>query len=621
MVLGTSNRAFSSFEWRESRYNLTKQQEISHFKGHWLVNYQKEQYTFQDILVILLEIQDYFNKNGIEFENLNVKINNKGDKSHYFKENQTVYLNIGDNLAEFEEIGKKPEEIAKFKALGKPVKTVSLLFPRLESDPRWRSMGMPAGQLLLSSSLKAHGFEPVPLALAIPGKISLSGAFSVDLAGFTLFEDLLPLLRPVLADFRLSYRGIVAAGGPFPTLAPMAAMYHLPEINLMVRGEAEFVLPGILAALNKSDAEGFFSHEGVFWHHDGVIAMAGFDKVVRPDDLASLPIDLGFLKPNDLGNGLEMNFSRGCRRGCVFCCRAQGSRMRKMPPWKAGELLSAYAGKVDRLGAGGVATRTVNINDDDILQDPAYARDIFAAIKRQGLRIFGIQTSTASLAKADGSPNAQVLELAADSDLFVNSAPLLWLGTDTFLQGRAQRLGKKLPPPAQFRELLAEMERRRIRHYHYWISSDGDSTWPEFVGELESIFSLFKDFPNFGLLAHAPFLVPYPSSVLFSQLPESDPRLKIKLDMEAPDPRFRYKVVERMEASWPQLNALLRNEKAGGEKGFFDFLKEKDLTAAAQLGYHFLKQEMFQDPRREPELQIAKGMLEEVIEDYLDRGS
>ncbi len=44
-----------------------------------------------------------------------------------------------------------------------------------------------------------------------------------------------------------------------------------------------------------------------------------------------------------------MNFSRGCRRGCVFCCRAQGAKFRKLPLEKAEELLKEYRKKVDNL--------------------------------------------------------------------------------------------------------------------------------------------------------------------------------------------------------------------------------------------------------------------------------
>ncbi len=67
-----------------------------------------------------------------------------------------------------------------------------------------------------------------------------------------------------------------------------------------------------------------------------------------------------------------------------------------------------------------------------------------------------------------------------------------------------------MPSLENFTALLGEIEKRGLRHFHYWISSDGDSTWEEFVEELALIFGFFRDFPGFGLLAHAPFIVPYP---------------------------------------------------------------------------------------------------------------
>ncbi|MBN2346212.1 MAG: hypothetical protein JXO51_07450 [Candidatus Aminicenantes bacterium] len=660
------------------------------FKGNWLVNYHPKEQKFPDFLVSLGHIQEYFDKNGIEFESINVNIKKNGKKSHFFKEDWTIYLNLNEIGCDFEEIFEKPEEIAQFKALERPIKTISLLFPRLESDPRWRSMGMPAGQILLSSSLKARGFEPRPLLWTLSGENRPTEALSADLAGFTLFEDLLPVLGPILGEFRGSYGGILAAGGPFPTLAPLAAAYHLPQANLFVRGEAELVLPGILEALNSGDAEAFFRNKGIFWQQPGLIAMAGFDKVNRPDNLGDIPIDLDFLKPAHIEHGLEMNFSRGCSRGCVFCCHAQGKKLRKLPLEKARELLEEYRNIVIGMTGGaespwqeshpypipllsrrderGISSRwtdgnaspptpspkgegglkkaasrgnfppsppgeggwgmgpdrselmdsAVNINDDDILQDPGYARAVFGLIKEQGLRIFGIQTSTTSLVKGDGDPDQVVLDLVSDKELYVGGAPLLWLGTDAFLAERARRLGKKLPPPEKFKELLGELEKRRIRHYHYWISSDGESTWEKFVEELALLFSFFRDFPRFGLLAHAPFIVPYPSSRLFGQLLPDDLRLKIKINLNAPDARFGYRVVDRLETRWPQLNALLRNEKAGGEKGLFDFLKEKNFMAAAQLAYHFLKQEQLQSSQNDLALEKALKKLKDLIAKFLE---
>ena len=597
---------------------VTRHASLSTFSGNWLVNFDPQDYNNQEILLALAKIKDNFEKKAIKFKSINIIFKKSVDKNQYFKENDAIYLILHDIDGQYQEIFSKPAKKAEFKALPKPIRTISLLFPKVESYPRWRTMGLPAGQMFLASALNANGFKASPMPLVIPGDYRPSEALSADMAGITLFEDLLPLLGPFLADFRASYDGIMAVGGPFPTLAPDAATFHLPQADLIVRGEAELALPGILQALNQGDEKAFFAYEGVLWRRPGVLAMAGFDRVNRPERLRTVPVSLDFLKKGHLEQGLEMNFSRGCRRGCVFCCRAQGARFRKLPLDKADELLSAYRRKAAELGMADKAG-TVNVNDDDILQDPEYAAGIFALFKRRGMRMFGVQTSTASLAGPGGAPNKQVLDMVADRDLYVGGDPLLWLGTDAFLPHRAARLGKKLPPPDRFRELLDELERRRIRHYHYWISSDGETTWTEFVEELGLIFSFFRGLPGFGLLAHAPFIVPYPSSALFKRIGPDDPRLKVKLNLDTPDARFRYRVIKRLETSWPQLNALLRNEKAGGEQGFFDFLKEKDLLSAAQLAYHFLKQEIFRLPKACEDLSKAKNILEKMSGELIER--
>jgi hypothetical protein len=603
----------------------------SSFSGNWLVNYDPKEYKYPEILSDLAEIQDFFNEKDIIFNKILVKFDKKAEKNHYFKEIGDVLLIFCEKNAPYEEIFTKPRETVTLKPLERAIRTISLLFPRLENDPRWRTMGLPAAHLFLTAGLRSKGFAAAPLTLALPGGNPPPEALSSDLAGITLFEDLLPVLRPFLAVFRASYEGILAAGGPFPTLAPLAAVHHLPQVNLFVRGEAERTLPAIVQALNLGDEQALFSEKGVFWQQPGMIAMAGFDQVNRPEDLGAVAVDLDFLEPALLENGLEMNFSRGCCRGCVFCCRAQGARFRKLPIEQAGELLQGYRkqvmgtarraptengnGRDDR--APTQSRYPVNINDDDILQDLEYAREIFALVRKNSLRIFGIQTSIASLVGSDGRPRSEALDLVADPGLYVDDRPLLWLGTDAFLPERARRLGKRLASGERLRELLGEFEKRGLRHYHYWISSDGDSNWKEFVEELTLIFGFFRDFPGFGLLAHAPFIVPYPSSRMFSTLEPDDPRLKIKLVLDAPDGRFSYRVIDRLETHWPQLNNLLRNDKAGGEKGFFDFLKEKDLMAAAQMAYYFLKQEMLQSVKSDQGLLRARVDLEKVISELM----
>jgi len=184
------------------------------------------------------------------------------------------------------------------------------------------------------------------------------------------------------------------------------------------------------------------------------------------------------------------------------------------------------------------------------------------------------------------------LALCADSALFVEDRPLVWLGSDAFLPERGRRLAKPLPPPALFEELLSALERRAVRHFHYWISSDYASSWPEFVAEVLYILGLRRRFPLFGVLPHAPFLVPYPSTPLHRLLRQGglDAAVRCRAVLRAGG-EFDYPLVERVETPWEQLNRLLRNERVHGAPGFFDHLRAGDDFQALLVVYHFLKQE------------------------------
>ena len=559
------------------------------FKGKWLVRYEPTEFTYPEILTLLPPLQTRLEQQGLNYKFLNVRFSRNISRSRFFPVGDHLFIshNGGDGpLAETD-----PGAFAvltHLEPLKKPIRSIDLLFPRLPSDPRWKTMGLPAAQLFLASSLRANGFQVTPLPLVLPGATLSPGTYLADMTGFTLFEDLLPSLKAFLGHFRAVFDGIIAAGGPLLTLAPLAALYHLPQIDLAVRGEAEMVLPEVLNALNQGDIEALFRQSGVFWQQPGLIVIANFDRINRPETFKHLQMDLSFLKPAHLAQGLEINFSRGCGRGCTFCCRVQGTKVRKLPLEKAEELLKKYWEKIAEFQVFGDAVHGMNINDDDILQDPAYAAAVFALVKKYGFRIHGIQTSPAALVQSGEQANAGILDLAAAAELYVGGRPLLWLGTDVFLPARAKRLGKRLPSPPVFAALMAELEKRGLRHYHYWISSDGDSTWEEFIAELSLIIGFFRDFPHFALLPHAPFIVPYPASRLFRQLTKNDnapAAMKIRAELRAPDPLFDLILPERLETAWPNLNRLLNNEMAGGDGGFFDFLKARDCKAAAQLAY------------------------------------
>jgi hypothetical protein len=588
------------------------------FQGKWLVRYEPGEFTYHALLAALHRLQILLEQQELEHAFLNVRFSRNIPFSRFYRDRTQLDIETNGSDKQLVESAQGTFACrAALEPLVKPIRSLNLLFPRQDNDPRWKTIGLPASQLLLASNLQASGFQPVPLLLRLPSSKLPLGALSADMAGFTIFEDLLPSLRPFLADFQANYGGWLAAGGPFPTLQPLAAVYHLPQINLFIRGEAEMELPVILDALNRGDAAALFERKGWFWQKPGLIAMSDFDKIVRPVDFSRFQVDFAFMQREQLCHGLEMNFSRGCGRGCLFCCRVQGSRLRKLPLANVEEILSKYSAKLDEYRLSDGPARAVNINDDDILQDPAYAAAVLDLIKKSGFRIHGIQTSPASLLESDGKVKTAVLDLVADPDLYVDGRPLLWLGSDVFLPQRGQRLGKRLPSLPSFAGLLAGLEKRVLRHFHYWISSDGDSTWEEFVEELALIVAYHRDFPNFSLLAHAPFIVPYPASQLYRRLPANTPQLMIREVFRAADPQFSFILPERLETGFANLNRLLRNEKAGDLCGFFDFLKEKNFIAAAQLAYHFVMQEQLQSTASDQGLLRARKRLERLIAEFM----
>ena len=181
-------------------------------------------------------------------------------------------------------------------------------------------------------------------------------------------------------------------------------------------------------------------------------------------------------------------------------------------------------------------------------------------------------------------------DLVADPGLYVD-LPLLWLGTDAFLPERSRRIGKTMPSTDLFLHLLEDFEQRKIRHYHYWISSDQESDWPEFISEVSFIQDLRKRYPRFGLLAHAPFLVPYPDTPLWYLL-ERNPEMFSRVRFTGAVRRngVTWNRAIRIEPRDPELARLLDNQPDQGEIRFFEALKENDNFAIFNRIYNGLRE-------------------------------
>jgi hypothetical protein len=586
-------------------------------KGKWIARFNPAEFNYREILESLLTISRNLVKKNLNREYTDIVFAKNFKENTYHIKGKRLYLGLKDknpeNIRSIDE--KIPGEAAVLPSY--KIKNILLYQPFLMTDKRWQTISLTASAIFLGSALKDKGFDVRVKKLQLPAVHIEKDISNYDVIGFTLFEELLPEAREFLDMLsnakRLNPAKILAAGGPLVTLNPLQAAYHLPSIDLFVRGEAELVFPGLLNALQENDLPGLLQHKGFLFQQPGLLVLSEFGEINRPADFTNFNFNLSFLEKEHLKNGLEINFSRGCRRGCLFCAKVQGKKLRKLPVDKIEDLLEKFSAALDDSGLPPEElqfARSLNINDDDILQDPAYARQVLALIKKQNFKCWGIQSSLASFlaekpaaSPSGGNPAAQpvlsqiyhkTIKIIDDRDVFINGKPLIWLGTDAFLIERGRRLGKRIPTFAVIESLVQEFESKNILNYHYWISSDHETTWAEFAGEFLFIHKLLEKYKTFAVIAHSPFVVPYCSTPLYRLLTKPAALkngIRYKTVLKARQEEFTLPLAARVETPFSHLNKLLHNEGLSGKPGFFDSLKQKDYVSAFITLYNYLKQE------------------------------
>jgi radical SAM superfamily enzyme YgiQ (UPF0313 family) len=188
----------------------------------------------------------------------------------------------------------------------------------------------PLGVLSLAAVLRAHGTEVAMCDLTHflreQGPRGTDGcttasewirATGADVYAFGTICSTYPLALRLATDVRRHLPGApIILGGPQATVTDRLVFDAFPAVDIVVRGEAEYVLPEVIGALRQGKPlEGI---GGITWRDGETIRRAGDAPLIA--DLDALPdaaYDLDVLLRRRAFISLELG--RGCPFACEFC--------------------------------------------------------------------------------------------------------------------------------------------------------------------------------------------------------------------------------------------------------------------------------------------------------------
>lgn len=327
----------------------------------------------------------------------------------------------------------------------------------------------------------------------------------LDLVCLTVLERSFAQVRELCRWIRARSDAWIAIGGPMPTAAPEHCLVHLPEVDLLVRGDGESILPRIARAVagRRPTGEGARATLDALAGEVGVAGRAGdalmcghLDRINRVGDLDDSPLDFDMLERDHVMGGLSLTTSRGCVYACRFCSVHDRQLWRAMSAEAVLGHLAAYRERlVEIFGDAASVPRSaleLQLWDDDFFVDPRRAARLLRGIARAGHRVSFLQGTVASFFVRDGRRTTRELDEdlldAIPPDLFAETGGLK-LGTESFSDPELHRLGKPYDV-ARVRRLVEGLARRRVRQDHYLVLCNRDTSLDDLLSGLETIAEL-----------------------------------------------------------------------------------------------------------------------------------
>lgn len=368
----------------------------------------------------------------------------------------------------------------------------------------------------------------------------------INLIAITLLEDCFEQIRELCRYLRKKTNAFIVVGGIMPTLNPEHVMAHLPEADIVVRGEGEEVLIKIQNALNGNYADHSDSGKILdkLLNIQGIIFRNKYDLIKSSDysmnqhtDLDSLYLDFNLIEKKHLKEGLNLSTSRGCRNACFFCTMPEKGRYRAKSFRNLVDILERYNQRlVDLYGKEELIPSSafnLSFNDDDFLADRERAISFFNYLKTTKFKINFIQAAVNSffIYKNNQSTNLIDYELieAIDPSIFVtpsnkNDQRSIYIGTENFCDKELDRLGKGYTY-SKIKNLVKVLSAKKISQAHHLIFANRDTSLDNIFENLYKISKLKVRYEKFFhiLTPVIPRVVPlYPSAIYKMYLRENE---------------------------------------------------------------------------------------------------
>ena len=202
--------------------------------------------------------------------------------------------------------------------------TVSFLFINVNHDVGFESSeSIPISLGYIVASLKAAGAEGVILDDLRDRPLSLGTLekwirrMNPSLVGFTAYRSTMSRIRFLCRYIKSRHRNIlVVLGGPQIVAMPPRGLEELGDVDVLVRGEGEAVMPALARAL--AEGQPLESVAGIACRANGRITETEDLPVVADLDAYPSPYLTNLLNLEGKHTAILLS-SRGCRHMCRFC--------------------------------------------------------------------------------------------------------------------------------------------------------------------------------------------------------------------------------------------------------------------------------------------------------------